>query len=367
MNVLVSRNKLLRLLVRCAAIADKKGTVPALANVLLETTDGGLRASATDLALGFVGTAGASVKKPGSIAVEARQCLERVKAMPDGDVALTTEGSTLTIKAAEGNRRFRIAGMPGADMPTMPAAPADATELSFGVGDLLALITATSYAISTDETRLHLNSAMFEANAGKLRMVSTNGHRLALRELAYDGPGFESMLLPLKGVLELKRLLDETDAETVTLRQSGYQLFASIGGDVFSLRLCDLEPVPWAQVVPKSHEARVTIGADAISGALRAVRVAASDRTGIVKLSLSAGKLRIETESPESGEGFDEIAVDYDGPERSLGANANYLLEAIGSVAGDEVAFEVSGELDPIAIRAAAEDGGLAIVMPARV
>jgi DNA polymerase-3 subunit beta len=366
MNVLVSKQNLSRLLKRCQGIADKRSTLPILANVLLEATDGGLRVSATDTYLGFTGMCGAAVKKTGSVAVDARDLFDRVKAMPDGDVTLSLDGSALTIKANEGSRRFRLHSINGDDYPSILGPQADAAALTFPVATLLELISGSVYAVSTDETRLHLNSLFFEAAAGKIRAVGTDGHRLAVKELESE-LDFTSMLVPLNGVLELKRILEDTVAASVTLKRSGLQLFCEVDGDRLTLKLTDAAFVPWQQVIPSKHDRTVSLNVASFCGALRAVKVSASDRTGIVRLTVSSGKLRVESESPESGEGFDEFGVDYTGAETSIGVNAQYALDALGCVTGEDAIAELSGELDPIVIRSALDAASLAVVMPARV
>jgi DNA polymerase-3 subunit beta len=108
----------------------------------------------------------------------------------------------------------------------------------------------------------------------------------------------------------------------------------------------------------------------ALADALRAVSVAASDRTGGVKLTLGAGRVRFESESPESGEGFDEVSVDYDGDEVTIGFNARYFLDVLGAIDDDEVVLGISGDLDPAVIRPASESATaqyVAVVMPMRI
>lgn len=361
MNVLVSRGKLLRLLSRCSAVADAKSTMPILANVLLSASDGGLRASATDLNLGFTAEVGAAVKKSGAIAVSARGLLERVKVMPDGDVLLTCDGSSLTVKASEGNRRFKVQGFPADEYPDLPEVPkTDAIE--FDVATLLDLITVTSYAISSDETRLHLNSGYIEADGKRLTAAATDGHRLAVKETSSE-LRFAPLLIPLKAVHELKRMLGEAESETVKVWRDGYRMFCCIDGEEFHLKLSDAQFPPYKQVIPSQTERSFTVNVAALVEAVRSVKVAASDRTGGIALKLGAGKLRIESQSPEGGEGEDEIAVDFDGGEASVGVNSDYLIDALGQLTSETVTIQSSGELDPILIT----DGGyMAVLMPMR-
>ena len=383
MHVVVAKRDLLRVLSRCQGVADKKSTMPVLGNVLLEVAGPDeLRIAATDLYLAVHGRVRAQVDKGGSIAVGARDLFERVKMMPEGQIAIaTTEGSATTIRAVGASRRYTLHGIPGDEFPQLPELDASETMLSLPVDSLSQLIASSYFSISTDETRLHLNSALFEWDGDRVRMVTTDGHRLSKMELRVPGKtASASMLIPLKGVLELKRLCDEAksdagkegspDASTLELCQSGPNAFFRLAGFSFSVKLVDAQFPPYQQVIPESTERAVRAPRLPFSDALRAVSLAASDRTGGVKLSVAAGKMRIESESPEAGEGFDEIQVDYDGPAVTIGFNAKYFLDVLGAMDEEEVVIGISGELDPAVIKPATESterSYLAVIMPMRI
>jgi DNA polymerase III subunit beta len=379
MHVVVSKKDLVRVLGRCQGVADKKSTMPVLGNVLLEV-DGPaqLRLAATDLYLAVTGKIAARVEQGGSVAVGARDLFERVKLMPEGEIAISTSGAATTIRAIGASRRFTLHGIPGEEFPALPQRDAAASELSLDVDALSRLISGTHFSISTDETRLHLNSALFEWDGESVRMVTTDGHRLSMMETVVSGKSASStMLIPLKGVLELKRLCDEALAESgndgapqIKIAQSGPSAFFNLAGYEFSVKLVDAQFPPYQQVIPERSERIVRAPRLAVADAMRAVSVAASDRTGGVKLTVTKHKLRVESESPESGEGFDELTIDYDGPETTIGFNARYFLDVLGAVIDDEVTIGVSGELDPAVIKPATTSGStsyLAVIMPMRI
>jgi DNA polymerase III subunit beta len=382
MHVVVSKKDLLRVLGRCQGVADKKSTMPVLGNVLLEV-DGPdqLRLAATDLYLAVSGRIRAQVEKGGSIAVGARDLFERVKMMPEGQIAIsTTEGAATTIRAVGSARRYTLHGIPGEEFPALPQPDPSAPVLALPIDTLTALVGCTYFSISTDETRLHLNSALFEWDGDRVRMVTTDGHRLSKAELSVPGKiASASMLIPLKGVLELKRLCDEArgdgkdpekDTGTLELTQSGPNAFFQLAGFSFSVKLVDAQFPPYQQVIPESTERAVRAPRLPFSEALRAVSLAASDRTGGVKLSIAAGKLRIESESPEAGEGFDELQIDYDGPNVTIGFNARYFLDVLSAIDDEEVVMGISGELDPAVIKPGSESTAksyLAVIMPMRI
>ncbi len=378
MNIVVSKKELLRVLARCQGVADKKSTMPVLGNVLLESGKDSLRLSATDLVLAVSGQISAEVKKPGSIAVGAKDLFERVKMMPEGQVVLEADAnSSLVIRATTSARRYTIFGLPGEEFPVLPQAEkGDWVDLEAPV--LSRLIASTYFSISSDETRLHLSSALFEMEDNRVRMVTTDGHRLSKMEIrARDVKGQASMLIPLKGILELRRLCDEAVADGssdqaphVRLMKFGPNVHCELGSFRFSVKLVDAQFPPYQQVIPAQSASAFRAPRGALADALKAVSIAASDRTGGVKLTLSSGKLRVESESPEAGEGFDEVAIDYDGEGLTMGLNARYFLDVLSAITDDEVIIGMSGELDPAVIRPGGEAGDrdyLAVVMPMRI
>jgi DNA polymerase-3 subunit beta len=375
---IVPKKELLRLVSRCHGVADKKAAMPVLANVLLTVEGNALRVAATDLYLAVSGQMNVDVQKPGSVALPAKDLLERIKAMPEGPVQLlTTDGSQAVLKAVGAARRYTLHGMPGGDFPQLPRVAKDAPTLELPVATLSRLIAKTYFSISTDETRAHVNSALFEWSGDRVRIVTTDGHRLSKAEVTVSGANAQAtMLIPLKAVMELRRLAEEAQAEdpnaTVAISQSGPNAFFSIAGMQFSVKLVDAQFPPYQQVIPQSTSRSIRAPRSAFLEALRAVSLAASDRTGGVKLAAAHGALRITSESPESGNGFDELAVDYDGPEVTIGFNAKYFQDVLGAMDKDEdeVVLGLSGELDPAVLRPGKDsdkEGYVAVVMPMRI
>ncbi len=382
MDVTVPKKDLLRLVGRCQGVADKKSTMPALSNVLLSVNGPSeLRVSATDLYLAVSGTAsGIEVKKGGSVAVPAKDLYERIKMMPDGPLhVVTNDGFSTTIKAAASARRYTLRGMPGEDFPALAEPDPKAATLELELELLLKLIMRTHFSISTDETRASLNSALFEWDGDRVRMVTTDGHRLSKMELRVPGrQATATMLIPLKAIGELRRLADEAraegskegDAQKVSISQSGPNAFFLIGGTLFSVKLVDAQFPPYSQVIPQTSDRAIRLPRAAFADALRAVSLAASDRTGGVKLEVTSGAMRITSESPETGDGFDEVPVDYTGAEVVIGFNAKYFLDVLGSLDDEEVVLGIGGDLDPAVIKPATESDDhsyKAVVMPMRI
>ncbi|WP_437588959.1 DNA polymerase III subunit beta [Sorangium sp. So ce1000] len=376
MDLVIPKKDLLRLVARCQGVADKKSAMPALANVLLAAEGNAVRVAATDLYLGVTGQTHADIKTGGTVAVPARDLLERVKAMPDGPIQITTtEGAHTSLKAVGSPRRYTLPGLPGSEFPQLPAPAQDAPSLELPVEQLALLITRTHFSISTDETRAHVNSALFEWAGDRVRMVTTDGHRLSKMEATVSGSSATAtMLIPLKAITELRRLAEEARAEKetpmVAITQSGPNAFFNIAGMQFSVKLVDAQFPPYQQVIPSVTERSVRAPRVAFAEALRAIALAANDRTGGVKLSIAPGTLRITSESPDTGAGFDEVAVDYSGPEVTIGFNAKYFLDVLASIDDEEVILGISGELDPAVLRPGSESNQqsyVAVIMPMRI
>jgi DNA polymerase-3 subunit beta len=263
----------------------------------------------------------------------------------------------------------------------LPQPDEGAPVLSLEPETFAGLITSTLFSISTDETRLNLNSALFEWDVDHVRMVTTDGHRLSKRELVLEGKqASATMLIPLKGVIELKRLCEEArlepsreeegEASRLRMIQSGPNAFFQLAGFQFSVKLVDSQFPPYDQVIPEASERAIRAPRLDLADALRAVSVAASDRTGGVKMTLGSGKMRFESESPESGEGFDEVPVDYDGADVTIGFNARYFLDVLAAIDDEEVILGISGELDPAVLRPGNESNAssyLSVIMPMRI
>jgi DNA polymerase-3 subunit beta len=382
MELTVTKKDLLRLVARMQGVAEKKSTMPVLSSVLLlaqagkeKDSKGLVTLSATDLYLGLTGSIAAEVSKPGTVAVPAKDLVERVKMMPEGPIQISSpDGATTTLKAKGSARRYTLRGMPGTDFPPLPAPQAGAPSLSLEVNVLRELIEKTYFSISTDETRAHLNSAFFEWEGDTVRMVTTDGHRLSKLEVKVDGKqATATMLIPQKAIMELRGLCDEmaqegTDKPELKITQSGASAFFQAGTLTFSVKLVEAQFPPYAQVIPQNQEKIVRAPRLELASALRAVSIAASERTGGVKVHVAKGVMRIMSESPDSGDGFDEIAVDYDGAPITIGFNAKYFLDVLGALHEEEVQLSLSGELDPAVLRPGkSEKDFLAVVMPMRI
>jgi len=234
------------------------------------------------------------------------------------------------------------------------------------------MIDRTMYAASADETRYNLNGVYLEVleQEQKLRMVATDGHRLAYadRSIGEEISRVESgVIIPRKGMGELKRLVDEEDADEVEIGFAGNSAVVTTPAVKLVMRLIEGEFPNYRQVLPKASKHRVTVPSDALAQVLRRVQLLAAEGGKGVRLQLGAGKLVISAKNPDVGEATEELDLDYAGEPVSIGFNARYLLDCLAVFRAKEVEIGLIDELSPVQIRPTDDSDALAVVMPMRI
>lgn len=377
MEFVVSKREFVRGLSRVQSVADRKSAMPILSNVLVVAdAGGGLRLNATDLSMAVSCGVNAEVRKGGSVALPAKALFDVVKVLSEGDVTVTV-GPNFSARIAGGRRRFDLVGMPGEDFPALP--PLGRTELRELPVDLLAeLVALTSFSMSADDTRPHLAGALLEAEPEVLRMVTTDGHRLSKAEkrVPQGGRGSLSLLIPAKGIHELKRLLEELRTEnknnangpgTIELGHSGPNVFVKRDGTLMSIKLVDATFPAYQQVIPTGGDRHAKVSRTGLLDALKAVSLLSSDRTSGVKLQFTGGKVVISSENPDVGAGTDELEAELQGRELTIGFNSKYVIDVLNALSSEDVSLELSGELDPGLLRPVGTDDFVGVVMPMRI
>jgi DNA polymerase-3 subunit beta len=371
MQATISRAELQRGLGRIQSIVEKRNSMPILANALLTATKPDrLEIAATDLDIGIRGIHAADVTKPGGVTASARKLFEIVRELPDEPVQLTVNPNAyLEIRCARS--RFTLAGTAATEFPTLPSlAPETMGRLQAPV--LASMIDRTMYAASTDETRYNLNGVYFEVveDGARLRMVATDGHRLAVAERAIgaETTGLVSgVILPRKALAELKRLVDEEDADEIELGFEGNSALARKGDVTLVMRLVEGEFPNYRQVLPKSTQHRITLDSEVLAHAVRRVSLVSIERSKAIRVELGAGVLRVSSTNPDVGDAFEELDVDYQGDGLAIGFNARYLLDSLSAFRTKEVELGLEDELSPAVIRPAEDGDSLAVVMPMRL
>ncbi len=361
MQFSIDRDAFISALATVEPATDVRSTIPACHRVLLEAGGDSLRLTGTDLQLTVTTSARCEAKKSGSYAIGGRALLDRLRAMPPGEVQVAERKGKLVVSHGASKRRFEAACVPGDEQPGRSKAPD--YKAGIAAGCLRGLIARAAYAMSSDQTRPALASLRLEVNGSKWSVAATDGHRLAYAT-AEDAtlPGAVDVLVPAKCIA---RLLAATKGceETVEIAVNQSEVFFVFDSAVISARMPDAQFPPYQQVIPNGNANAVEVSRDALIETLQAVSVS-SDRMSMgVKLEMTGGVLRVFAESAELGNAVDEIGVDYHGDPVRIGFNARYMIDALKAM-GDAPTIRFGGDLDPILVES---EGTVAVVMPCRL
>ena len=335
MRFTISREKLQEGLTAVAATVPAKTTLPVLANILIETTDKGIRLSGTDLDIAVSTEVSADVDAQGAITIPAKKLAEIARELPPNPVKIASSGEQrVTLDC--GRSHFKILGLPKDEFPSFPAVKfKDSWRVR--AGELRKLIDHVAFAVSTEESRPILNGVLWELRAELMRMVATNGHRLAKMEvpIAAAGAPASDLIVPPKALDQIRRLFPE-DEELEIARGDNHLGFRSPFTSVFT-RLIEGPYPNYQQVIPKDNDKYAIADKVSLTSALKRMSVIASDQTHRIRLSFNQALLRFSVQTPDLGEATDELPVRYTGDPLDIGFNANYLLEILRYMPTDEV------------------------------
>jgi DNA polymerase III subunit beta len=368
MRFTISREKLLEGLGAVTAAVPAKTTLPVLANLLVETTDRGIRLSATDLDIAVSTEVTADVEAPGAITIPARKLSEIARELPPAPVKIATSGEQrVTLEC--GRSRFKLLGLPRDEFPTFPQVRFNEA-WRVKSGDLQQLIAHTAFAVSTEESRPILNGVLWELREERMRMVATNGHRLARMELPIPGTSAppSDLIVPPKALEQVRRLFP-AEEELEIARGDNHLGFRSPFTAVYT-RLIEGPYPNYEQVIPKDNDKHCMLDKAAFAGALKRMSVIASDQTHRIKLSFNAGMLKFSVTTPDLGEAADELPINYDGDPLDIGFNAAYLLEILRFMPTDEIKLTFKAPERAATIEPQGWDGPadyLCLVMPLRL
>jgi len=364
MEVVIDRDAFLKGLQMVQNIVEPRQTLPILANVLLEAAGDTVRLTATDLEVGARVSVPAKVGAKGAITVSARKLAEIVKELPAAAVALkVAENVTVTLRC--GGATYRMVGLAPDDFPpVVPASPQSWVTIEAKV--LREMLTQTSFAVSHDETRYALNGVLFAFQGKDVRMVATDGHRLALSNRSLgQGVASATGIVPRKAVTEIMRVIGS--GEEVQLAITENQFVLQMPNFVMTARLIEGQFPNYEAVIPKAHPGRLTTARSGLSAALRRVSVMAEERNKPVKLALSPASLKVSASSQELGEAEEILDVDYAGEEMVIGFNSRYLLEAMAALEKDQVVLEIKDAQSPGVIKSVDGEGYCCVIMPMRI
>jgi DNA polymerase III subunit beta len=364
MEVVLDRDQLLKGLQMVHNIVEPRQTLPILANVLLETESDAVRVTATDLEVGARVSIPAKVAKGGAITVSARKLSEIVRELPAAGLTLKV-GENAAVSLRCGGASYRLVGIGPEDFPAVvPAAPT--AWLTVEAKMLREMLAQTTFAISHDESRFALNGVLFVLHPKELRLVATDGHRLAVATRGVgEGLSGTTGIVPRKAVVEIARVLGSSEDVQIAITENQFVL--QMPNFVMTARLIEGQFPNYEAVVPRAHPGRLVLPRAGLMSALRRVSVMAEERNKPVKLLLRPGSLNLSAASHDLGEAEEAMAVEYSGEEITIGFNSRYMLEALTPLEKEQVVFEFRDGLSPGVVKSVEEEGYCCVIMPMRI
>jgi DNA polymerase-3 subunit beta len=335
MKFTITREKLHEGLQAVAASVPSKTTLPVLANILVEASKDGLKLSGTDLDISVSTTIPASVDQEGATTLPARKLVEIVKELPNAAIRMTSSGEQRASIEC-GKSKFKLLGLSRDEFPAFPTVKFEGG-WKVAAKDLQKLIGHVAFAASTEESRPILNGVLWELRSDRMRMVATNGHRLARMDVPTTGQGGgqADLIIPPKALEQIRRLFGG-DEEIEIAKSDNHLGFRSTTTQVYT-RLIEGPYPNYEQVIPRENDKSLTADKAALAAALRRMSIVASDQTHRIRMAFTNGACKLSVQTPDLGEAQEELSVAYEGDSLEIGFNAAYMLEILKYMPTDEV------------------------------
>lgn len=367
MKVTIQRAALLKSLQLINGVVERRQTLPILANVLMTVKDDKLFLTGTDLEIEMISnTLVEQVGEVGAITVSARKLLDICRALPEAaEVQLAMEGDHMVLRS--GKSRFMLATLPAHDFPSVEDGPFN-TQFSINQTKLKKLLSRTHFAMGQQDVRHYLNGALFDINQGVVKCVATDGHRLAYSSISDVDAGDTQtrVILPRKSVMELIRLLDNSDNQiTVCI---GDNHFRVISPDfTFTSKLINAQYPDYDKLIPRSVANTAVASREALKQAFTRASILSNEKFRGVRLQLDSDTLRIMANNPEQEEAEELVQLEYQGNSVEIGFNVAYLLDVVSTIASENIRWSFNDPNGGVLIESSEKDDSLYVVMPMRL
>lgn len=367
MKFSVSRDALLKPLQLVAGVVEKRQTLPALANVLVVLQEQELTLTGTDLEVEIIGRI--ALNQPGvegEITVPAKKFMDICRSLPE-DATIEFSSSEQKAVVKSGRSRFTLSTLPASEFPNIEQGDND---LMFACeqNEIKRLIDRTSFAMAQQDVRYYLNGMLFEVRPDSIRVVATDGHRLAMctrpANVAMEAP--RQAILPRKGVLELGRLLNEGE-KSVEIVLGANHIRAKTEAFIFTSKLVDGKFPDYQRVLPTGGDKIVFGNRESLKQAFSRASILSNEKYRGVRFTLSDGLLTITANNPEQEEAQEEVAVDYNGSPLEVGFNVSYLQDVASVIDTEDLKITLADNNSSALIEEPTNSDSVYVVMPMRL
>ena len=365
MRFSLQREALLKPLAQVVNVVERRQTLPVLANLLLQVEDARISLTGTDLEVEMIARAEAQDTEAGETTIPARKFFDIVRALPDGSkITVTQSGDKITVQA--GRSRFSLSSLPANDFPSIDEV--DATEhVQVPESSLKELIDRTAFAMAQQDVRYYLNGLLFDLRDSSLRCVATDGHRLALCEAPLEEGGQKrQIIVPRKGVQELQRLLEGGD-RVLDLELGRSPIRVKRDDVTFTSKLIDGRFPDYEAVIPIGADKQVKVDREALRAALQRAAILSNEKYRGVRVEVSPGQMRIQTNNPEQEEAQEDVEAETKVDGLAIGFNVTYLLDALTALRDEQVILSMRDANSSALVQEAGNERSRHVVMPLRL
>lgn len=360
----ISRKELLNPLKMVVSVVEQRQTLPILGNILVRVKDHLLQLTATDSEVEIVCcTPLPEGVNPDETTIP-RKIFDIVRSLPDNSqLQVIKEDSHIILKS--GKSRFTLSCLPAADFPESPQVQG----LEFQIAQNLfrKLVAKTAFCIAINDARYYLTGLLLEIAGGKISLVATDGHRMAVAECDFEANATTKVIIPRKAVAEILKLLPDSDHEMKVAVSDTHIKFEVNDSLIMSSKLIDGSFPDWRSVIPTHSDKIVTANSADLKQTLARVSLLCNEKYKGVKLSLSNNLVVVNAKNPQQEEATEELAVEYQGEEMEVGFNGVYIAEALNVIATDNVKLAFADPNSSVLITEADNDNYQWIIMPMRL
>jgi len=366
LKIKTTNDKLLGPLQQVTGIVERRHTLPILSNVLISASGSRVEFLATDLEVQITAKADLDGTAEGSVTAGARKLYDILRSLPeDAEVSLEAKESRMTVRA--GKSRFNLQTLPAGDFPKMVEARDASKTLTLPQKALKDALGLVQFAMAVQDIRYYLNGVLFSVDKDVLRVVATDGHRLSYASRSLGGDhGTVEAILPRKTVLELIKLLGDTD-EPVSLAIGSNQARFAFGGIEIVSKIVEGKFPDYQKVIPTTHKNRVSLERATLAQSLNRAAILSNEKIRGVRLVLTKDALSIICTNNEQEEAEEGLAVEYDGDPLDIGFNISYLLDVLNHVDCETVTVAMGDSNSSALVQMPGRDDFKYVVMPMRI
>ena len=378
MEFTITKGEFFKGLQKSQGVADTKGAIPILSNILIEVVDSGIWIYATDLNIGIKGFYNASVKSKGRFTANARKLFDIVRELPDADINVNqksgvkrkeheNEFADLWINLSCGNYKTRLSGLPVDEFPAFPSYGEDYL-VKFEPSQLKDMVRKTIFSVSSDETRYTLNGTLLEAEGNTVKLVSTDGHRLSY--IKNENPKIVekkiNVIIPQKTTSELLKLVEDDNEDVLFSIYENHAVFKKKKFVLVS-RVIDGQFPNYEVVLPKNNDKRVILNKDVLIHALKRVSLLSDEKSKMVKFNIEKDNIELLSDTAGIGEAKEKVDVKYKGEGLSIGLNARYILDIMSAVDSNEIILDIKDSVSPTLFMQMNDENYKCVIMPMRL